>query len=145
MIEGRAKKKMPPKGELRPDEIATLRAWIDGGAPYSEIPIPPLDDKVPVARAAGRACCRRSPRSPSAPTAHELAIGGYREVGAGLPGGGAPGHAPVAALHDLVRAVAYSPDGTWIAAAGGVPGSFGEIAIFDAGVGCAAPHAARPP
>jgi WD40 repeat protein len=34
-----------------------------------------------------------------------------------------------------VRAVRYSPDGTWMAAAGGVPGSFGEIGIFDAGSG----------
>ena len=59
MIEGRAKKKMPPKSDLRPDEIATLRAWIDGGAPL-------LGDPDPIARRQGArdsrsraACCRR--------------------------------------------------------------------------------------
>lgn len=130
MIEGRAKKKMPPKGELRPDEIATLRAWIDGGAHYSEIPIPPLDDKVPVLVQQG-ALLPQVTALAFRPDSGELAIGGYREVRRMVPGGGATG-TPFSGLHDLVRAVAYGPDGTWIAAAGGVPGSFGEIAVFDA-------------
>ena len=61
-------------------------------------------------------------------------MAGYDEVRRFSPSGGAAG-TPWSGVHDLVRAVAYSPDGTWIAAAGGVPGSFGEIVIFDAGSG----------
>ena len=133
MIEGRAKKKMPPKSDLRPDEIATLRAWIEGGAPYSEIPIPSLDDKVPATAQQGGLLPQVTALAFRPPGA-ELAIGGYREVRRSLTAGGPPQKA-FSGLHDLVRAVRYSPDGTWMAAAGGVPGSFGEIGIFDAASG----------
>ena len=33
-VEGRAKPKMPPKADLRPEDIAILRAWIAAGAKY---------------------------------------------------------------------------------------------------------------
>jgi WD40 repeat protein len=133
MIEGRAKKKMPPKGELRPDEIATLRAWIDAGAAYSELPLPPLDEKVP-ALTQQAALLPQVTGLAYRPDGGELAVGGYREVRR-LATAGTAAEAPLAGLHDQVRAVAYSPDGTWLAAAGGVPGSFGEIAIYDAASG----------
>jgi mono/diheme cytochrome c family protein len=133
MIEGRAKKKMPPKSDLRPDEISTLRAWIDGGAPFSEIPIPSLDDRVP-ATAQQAGLLPQVTALAFRPDGAELAIGGYREVRRSLSGGGVSPKA-FSGLHDLVRAVGYSPDGSWMAAAGGVPGSFGEIGIFDAASG----------
>ena len=133
MIEGRARKKMPPKSDLRGDEIATLRAWIDAGAPYSEIPIPTLDDRVPALAQQG-AVLPQVTALAFRPDGHELAIGGYREARRIALIGGAK-DAPLAGLHDVVRAVAYSPDGAWMAAAGGVPGSFGEIGIFDTASG----------
>jgi WD40 repeat protein len=133
MIEGRAKKKMPPKSDLRPDEISTLRAWIDGGAPFSEIPIPSLDDKVPATAQQGGLLPQVTALA-YRPDGAELAIGGYREVRRSVTAGGAPAKA-FSGLHDLVRAVRYSPDGSWMAAAGGVPGSFGEVGIFDAASG----------
>jgi hypothetical protein len=133
MIEGRATKKMPPKNDLRPDEIATLRAWIDGGARYSEIPIPALDDRVP-ALAQQRALLPQVTGLAFRPGGGELAVGGYRDVRRILLTGAKPGGL-LSGLHDLVRSAAYSPDGAWIAATGGVPGSFGEIAIFDAASG----------
>ena len=34
-VEGHAKPKMPPKADLRPEDIATLRAWIAAGAKYT--------------------------------------------------------------------------------------------------------------
>jgi WD40 repeat protein/mono/diheme cytochrome c family protein len=133
MIEGRAKKKMPPKSDLRPDEIATVRAWIDAGARYSEIPVPSLDDRVPVLAQQG-AVLPQVTGLAFRPGGRELAIGGYREVRRIVPTG-TGNDKPFTGLHDIVRAVAYSPDGTWLAAGGGVPGSFGEIAIFDAASG----------
>ena len=134
MIEGRTRKKMPPKGELRPDEIATLRAWIDAGAAYSELPLPPLDEKVPALVQQGTMLPQVTGLA-YRPDGGELAIGGYREVRRVATRGGASPPAPLPGLHDQVRAVAYSPDGTWVAAAAGVPGSFGEVAIFDAAAG----------
>jgi hypothetical protein len=134
MIEGRAKKKMPPKSDLRPDEISTLRAWIDGGARYSEIPIPALDDKVPALAQQGVLLPQVTALAYH-PRGGELAIGGYREVRRRTTGAGGGPVASFSGLHDVVRAVGYSPDGSWLAAGGGVPGSFGELAIFDTGSG----------
>ena len=86
MIEGRAKKKMPPKGELRPDEIATLRAWIDAGARYSEMPPPALDDKVPALAQQGAPAAAGHRRSPFAPTAVNSPLAAIaRSVGARRP------------------------------------------------------------
>ena len=56
---------------------------------YSELPMPPLDDKVPVARRSRAPCCRRSPALAFRPDGGELAIGGYREVRRLATGGGA--------------------------------------------------------
>ncbi len=50
-VEGRAKPKMPPKSDLRPEDIATLRAWVAAGATYSPMRRVPLDEKVPADRA----------------------------------------------------------------------------------------------
>ena len=68
MIEGRAKKKMPPKSELRGDEIATLRAWIDAGAPCTrKFQFRRSTAACPRSRNRVR-CCPRSPPSRSVPT-----------------------------------------------------------------------------
>jgi WD40 repeat protein len=45
-VEARAKPKMPPKADLRPEDIATLRAWIAAGAKYSPARRASLDDQV---------------------------------------------------------------------------------------------------
>ena len=50
-----------------------------------------------------------------------------------MPGGA--GVAPLTGLADLVRAVAWSPDGSIVAVGGGTPGAFGEIVLFDAATG----------
>ena len=92
------------------------------------------------------------------PDGSELAVPGYREVrrvmlnasdAAGTAAAppraaatGAPG-SEAAASHsrtlggaiDLVRSVAYSRDGKWIAGAGGIPGAAGEVLIWNAETG----------
>jgi WD40 repeat protein len=132
-VEGRAKPKMPPKSDLAPDEIAVLRAWVERGAKYSPVPRPSLDERVP-------ALTQAAPVTPQAtsiawrPDGAELAVAGYRQVQrVAMPGGAHVGR--FEGLHDQVRSVAFSPDGSLIAAGGGTPGAFGEIVLYESATG----------
>ena len=61
-----------------------------------------------------------------------LAVAGFHEVllhkgdGSGLV-------ARLVGLSERVQSVAFSPDGKWLAAAGGSPGRFGEVQLWDVG------------
>jgi hypothetical protein len=132
-VEGRAKPKMPPKSDLAPDEIAVLRAWVERGATYSPVPRPSLDERVP-------ALTQAAPVTPQATSiawrsdGAELAVAGYRQVQrVAMPGGARVGQ--FEGLHDQVRSVAFSPDGSLIAAGGGTPGAFGEIVLYESATG----------
>ena len=92
MIEGRAKKKMPPKSDLRPDEISTLRAWIDGGAPFSECRCRRSTTRCPRLAQQGGLLPQVTGLA-YRPDGGELAIGGYREVRRSVTAGGAPAKA----------------------------------------------------
>jgi WD40 repeat protein len=153
MIRDQIEPKMPPKSTLRPDEIAVFAAWIDAGAKDStESPLDRLTAKIPsiapdlALRPSVNALAYR-------PDGSELAVPGYREVrrvplgGSPSPrlrgegwGEGAQGAAPspartLSGAIDLVRSVAYSRDGKWIAGAGGIPGAVGEVLIWNAETG----------
>ena len=134
-IEGRAKPKMPPKKDLPPDEVAVLRAWVAAGAPYSKAARVSIDEKVPALTQTATVL----PQVTSLvwrPDGRQLAVAGYKQVHRlAMPAGTSV--APLTDLSDLVRAVAWSPDGSMIAAGGGTPGAFGEIVVFDAATGAA--------
>jgi WD40 repeat protein len=135
-VEGRAKPKMPPKSDLRPEDIATLRAWVGAGAKYTPARRVPLDERVP-AIAQTASLLAEVPSVAFSPDGRELAAAGYKQVArfALEEGGGAlapPAPAPIAGFADQVRTVAWSPDGTLIAVGGGTPGAFGELALIDA-------------
>ena len=132
-LEGHAKPKMPPKTDLRPEDIAVLRAWIAAGAAYSPVPRFTLDGKVP-ALAQSAPLLAEIPSVAFRPDGAELAVAGYREVVRyALPGGASAGR--TGELSDQVRAVAWSPDGRIIAAGGGTPGVSGELVLIDAVTG----------
>lgn len=130
-IEGRVKPRMPYKEDpLSEAEIATIRRWIDAGAPPPasaaeeevKVEIPDVRPKVPVS----------GPVSAVAfdATARRIAIGSYKSVHILSVGDrkwirSLDGHA------DLVRALAFSADGTRLAAAGGAAGHAGEVRIWD--------------
>lgn len=132
-IENRAKPKMPPKKDLAPEEIAVLRAWVAAGAVYSKATRMSLDEKVPALAQTGLLL----PQVTSLawrPDGRQLAVAGYKQVQRlTMPGG--VGASPLTGLSDLVRAVAWSPDGAVVAAGGGTPGAFGEIVLFDGATG----------
>ena len=132
-IEGRAKPKMPPKADLRPEDIAILRAWVAAGAKYSAPTRVSLDEKVPALTQAA-SLLAEVPSIAFSPDGGQLAVAGYRNVRRfSMPSGR---EAPaISGLADQVRALAWSPDGTFIAAGGGTPGAFGELVLIDAATG----------
>lgn len=137
MIEGTVKPRMPLGDQLSADEIKTIKAWIDAGArgtdgsaPTAAPPaasttaadIPTIKPTVPVNAAISALAFQNDGMA--------IALGRYQTVELINAQTGAPlvklsGHA------NQVRAVAFSPDGKLLAAAGGNPGQFGEIKIWD--------------
>ena len=132
MLEGRVKPQMPQGGApLDSRTIALIRAWIDAGAkgpaPGEAVPeaaapvIPDIKPRVPVNSQVG-ALAFRSDGS-------LLAVGLYKQVQLIDPAS----RKVVATLEGhahLVRSLAFSPDGSLLAAAGGPPARKGEIKIW---------------
>ena len=134
MIEGKLKPRMPYKEDPLPrEQVELIRRWIDEGAPgpeaadgppaaRREVEIPDVKPLVPAPGAVAAIAFD--------PLTRRIAVGTYKSVHlmaladrkwtAALNG-----HA------DLIRAVAFSPDGTRLAVAGGPSGRYGEIKIWD--------------
>jgi WD40 repeat protein len=127
MIDGTAEPRMPLGGQLSPAEIKTIKNWIDGLAvtattpPDAKVEPPEIKPTAPVKASATSLAFRRD--------GSMLAVGKYREVELLDP---ANNHslATLTGHVSQVRAIAFSPDGTLIAAAGGNPAQFGEVKIW---------------
>ncbi len=128
MLEGRVQPKMPFGGELPPHNIAVIKAWIDAGAIGEEV-------SGGVTTALPAIESRRAVPSPVSALAFSrdgaaLAVASYRQVRITDTASGnvtrtLDGHA------DLVRALAFSPSGRMLAAAGGAPAQSGEVKVWD--------------
>jgi WD40 repeat protein len=138
MIEGTVKPRMPLGDELSADEIKIIKAWIDAGAHGPEGPMAktePTADKdgrpVNVPDIKPTTAVKAAISSLSFAGSNSLlAVGRYQEVelinsSNGQSIGELTGHA------NQVRALAFSPDGKLLAAAGGNPAQFGEIKLWD--------------
>jgi WD40 repeat protein len=132
-VEGRAKPKMPPKADLRPEDIAVLRGWIAAGAKYSAPTRVSLDEKVPALKQTA-SLLAEVPSMVFSPDGQQLAVAGYRSVRRFTMPSGQEAPA-IGGLADQVRALAWSPDGKFIAAGGGTPGAFGALVLIDAATG----------
>jgi len=132
MLEGKLTPRMPLDDDPLPaPEIATIKSWINAGAPapLSDAPVAIKAPSTPAIRPEAPAVSPVSSVKFS-PDGTMLAVGGYREVRLVDPASGKTigtlnGHA------DYVRSIAFSPDSKMIAAAGGAPQSEGEIKIWD--------------
>ena len=136
MLEGKIQPRMPPKGQLKPSEIGAIKAWIDAGARMSEprseagaASKPKAPEINPATSVLPQVCALAFRRDGRA-----LAIAGYKEVqiydlGQSAVTGSLSGPC------DVVRSLAYSPDGRWLAAGGGQPARFGEVIVWNAATG----------
>jgi len=133
MLDGKVQPRMPFGADpLSAVDIATLKAWVAGGAPgpasgeatKALAPLPIPDIKPQVAVVSPVASVRFSPDGKL------IAVGGYQVVRLI----DAAGDKPLATLSghaDYVRSLGFSPDGKMLAAAGGPPQRGGEIKIWD--------------
>ncbi len=128
-IEGTKQPRMPIGGALKPTEIALIRKWIseraklDGDAnSTTTIAIPKIPLKVKVLPPAASLAWSKS--------GSILAVGTWQEVKLLDPGTGTIGKV-LTGHPDVVRSLALSPDGTILAAGGGVPGAGGLIQLWD--------------
>lgn len=137
MLEGTVKPQMPLGEQLSAAEIKLIKAWIDAGAaadttaapapnspPASAKTLPELKPAVPV-RAAINALAFRADGG-------LFALGRYQTIELH----NARGLVTTLSGHTSeVRSVAFAPDGKLLATAGGQPGQFGEIKLWDVATG----------
>jgi mono/diheme cytochrome c family protein len=126
-LDGRKMPRMPIGGSLKPAEIALITRWIEQGAKSdgeaaanaaAPAPIKPIANVLP--QAAALAWSGDGKR---------IAVGTYRVVElfsaeTGRREKTLTGHT------DVVRSLAFSPNGEMLAAAGGVPGQAGEVKLW---------------
>jgi uncharacterized protein with WD repeat len=130
LITGKEMPAMPMDGsKLSPEQIETIRAWIDAGAVGG----------VSIEKSSDASLPRIEPKSPVRPQIFDLAyspdgkllaLAGYQEVRLVDPAtkqelAALKGHA------GTVRSIAFSRDGKLLAAAGGLPARSGEVLIWD--------------
>jgi len=135
-IEGRKQPQMPIGGTLKPAEIALIKRWIKQGA-KSDVAGDVAVDPPPAPKIALRA--NVLPQAAALAWSQDgrwLAVGTYQEVKLFDGANGKlvrtlKGHA------DVVRGLAFSPDGSILAAAGGVPGEGGEVKLWNVETGAA--------
>ncbi len=123
------KSEMPKDGEpLAAAEIELIRRWIAEGAkndlptsagPLVDMAHPPVYRAAPVVTALD-----------FSPDGALLAVSGYHEVLLHKADGSAI-EKRLVGLSERIEAVAFSPDGKRLAVAGGSPGRFGEIQVWD--------------
>ncbi|MGH9341305.1 MAG: c-type cytochrome domain-containing protein [Acidobacteriota bacterium] len=121
---------MPEDGFLFDEDIEIIRRWIEAGAPawtgdlarLSIADVPDIEPKVPVKAEIASLAFGPDGKLVAAGTFHEVHLIDWHtgEVRKRLGG-----HV------ETVRAVAFSPDGALLAAAGGIPSRYGEIKIWD--------------
>ena len=132
MIAGKAKPPMPMGGKpLASGEIEIIGNWIDAGAK------PPAEGEISTARKP--AIPDVKPKAPVhsqigalaySPDGKLLALGTFHEVRLADPNTGAT-IATLTGHEDQVRSLSFSPDGRLLAAAGGLPGQWGQVKIWD--------------
>jgi WD40 repeat protein len=119
-----------PKGKepLTEAQVALVSKWVEQGAkddtPMSSQPVvdakhPPVYEQLPVVTALAYS-----------PDGSLLAVSGYHEVLL-YKGDGTERVARLVGLAERIESLEFSPDGEKLAVAGGSPGRFGEVQVWD--------------
>jgi hypothetical protein len=128
LVEGKSKPRMPPrKARLHPaaDEVALLRAWVDGGARNdgaTEVVIPGIKPRAPVAPPVAAVAYHPDGKLVAAGLRREVRV---FDVATGdlkwrLDG-----------LEARITALAFRPDGTQLAVAASTPGARNEVRLYE--------------
>ena len=147
-LTGDLKPKMPPAGSIDLERIALVRRWIDEGARVDSMTVPADLRRTTETEKDNRLILPHSSATPTHPqllpapvTALEyspngimLAVSGYRTVRL-IDSSSGNVIRTLRGCAGQVQALAWSPEGTQIAAAGGEPGASGEVVLFDAQTG----------
>lgn len=124
--------RMPQKDEALPKaDVEAIRRWIEAGAvlPAETVRLAAL---VPRGHSAPPAAYRRPfPANALAvsPAGNQLAVGGLNEVVL-WETSGAKMLSRITNLPPQIQSIDFSPDGMWIAVAGGLSGQFGEASVI---------------
>jgi len=136
MIAGKLAPTMPLSGKpLAEGDIETIKKWIDAGGK----PPTPEEAREIAARLAAPAIPDIKPKATPKPQigalayrpdGRVLALGTYKEVRLIEPAT-SQAIATLTGHAEAVRAIAFSPDGNFLAVAGGLPARSGEVKIWD--------------
>ena len=120
---------MPPPGQLKKPLVETITAWVAEGA-VDDTPLSAKAVRVDAANPPEYAAPPVVTSVAFEPTGKYLAVSGYHEVllydakTLALT-------SRLIGLSERINAVAFSPDGSKLAAVGGSPGRFGEVQIWN--------------
>ena len=129
---GEIKPKMPPSGALDKVQLGVFKRWMDEGAKVdSLVAVTPPPFAKPEGVGGGAAGGRQAPVTALAlsPDGKTLAVGGYKVVRLLDPTTGEL-QKTLTGCADQVQSLAWEANGQRLAAAGGLPGESGEVAVF---------------
>ncbi|MBM3727266.1 MAG: hypothetical protein FJW40_17810 [Acidobacteria bacterium] len=136
MVAGTVKPAMPMDGKvLAAGQIEQIKTWIDAGAKGPSASEAEAIKRRAAMAASPKVAPRRAVKNQIyslawSPDGKALALGGFTEVRL-VEAATRKTLARLSGHTDAVRAVAFSQDGSLLAAAGGTPGKSGEVKLWD--------------
>lgn len=131
MVTGQAKPIMPPEGEerLKPEQIELLKAWIEAGAKGPDGSEPMKRELIVPQVAAAKLLATPITAVAVSPDSKLIAVGRFKKVEL-RDAASQQVVREITALPGKVNSVEFSADGQWLLTSSGVPGLFGQGALW---------------